>query len=58
MATVRYVEEKDANDQVRKVYDDIKQVFGLVFVPNLFKAMFNGFNRFIDGTLIESDLKP
>lgn len=129
MATVRYVEEKDANDQVRKVYDDIKQVFGLAFVPNLFKAMahhpvylettwsrvkvvmgpgtldrktkeiiafavsatngceycvnahgaalkglglgdveitevmavvdlFNGFNRFIDGMLIESDLKP
>lgn len=39
MATVKYVEEKDASDQVRRVYDDIKQVFGLTFVPNLFKAM-------------------
>jgi len=129
MAMVKLVEERDANDQVRKVYDDIKQVFGLTFVPNLFKAMghhpayleatwarvktvmgpgaldrktkeiialavsatngceycvnahgaalkalglgdaeitevmavvdlFNGFNRFIDGMLIESDLKP
>lgn len=129
MATIKYVEEKEANDQVKKVYDDIKQVFGLTFVPNLFKAMghhpvylettwmrvkaimgpgrldrktkeiialavsatngceycvnahtaalkglglgdaeltevmavvdlFNGFNRFIDGLLIESDLKP
>lgn len=36
---VKLVEEKDANDQVGKVYDDIKQVFGLTFVPNLFKAM-------------------
>lgn len=129
MATVKYVEEQDANDQVRKIYNDIKQVFGLPFVPNLFKAMghhpaylettwarvkaimgpgkldrktkeiiavavsatngceycvnahtaalkslglgdaeitevmavvdlFNGFNRFLDGLLIESDLKP
>ena len=39
MATIKYIEEKDANDQVKKVYDDIKQVFGLTFVPNLFKAM-------------------
>lgn len=129
MATVKLVEEKDADDQVRKVYDDIKQVFRLPFVPNLFKAMghhpvylettwarvkaimgpgkldrktkeiiavavsatngceycvnahtaalrslglgdaeitevmavvdlFNGFNRFLDGMQIESDLKP
>jgi AhpD family alkylhydroperoxidase len=129
MAMVKYVEEQDAKDQVRKVYDDIKQVFGLKFVPNLFKAMahhpaylettwarvkavmgpgkldrktkeiiavavsatngceycvnahtaalkamglgdaelteimavvdlFNGFNRFLDGMLVESDLKP
>ncbi len=39
MATISYVEEQDANDQVRKVYRDIKQFFGLPFVPNLFKAM-------------------
>lgn len=129
MAMVKLVEERDADDQVRKIYDDIKRVFGLSFVPNLFKAMghhpayleatwarvkvimgpgkldrrtkeiialavsatngceycvnahtaalkslglgeaeitevmavvdlFNGFNRFIDGMLIESDLKP
>ncbi len=39
MATLSYVEEQDANDQVRKVYSDIKRFFGLPFVPNLFKAM-------------------
>lgn len=39
MATVKYVEEENAGDSVRKVYDDIKTVFGLPFVPNLFKAM-------------------
>ena len=129
MATIKYVEEQDAGEQVGKVYADIKQTFGLPFVPNLFKAMghhpayleaswarvkaimapgkidrktkeiialavsatngceycvnahtaalnglglghveitevmavvdlFNGFNRFIDGMLIESDLRP
>lgn len=129
MGTIKLVEETQANDQVKKVYDDIKKVFGLPFVPNLFKAMghhpaylettwarvkaimgpgkldrktkeiiavavsatngceycvnahtaalkrlgvgdaeileimavvdlFNGFNRFLDGLLIESDLKP
>lgn len=128
MATIKYVQERDASDQVAKVYADIKKVFGLTFVPNLFKAMahhpdyleatwtrvkvimgpgrldrktkeiiavavsatngceycvnahtaalrrlgfgdaeltevmavvdlFNGFNRFLDGMLVESDLK-
>ncbi len=128
MATIKYVQEQDAGEQVAKVYADIKKVFGLTFVPNLFKAMahhpdyleaswnrvkvimgpgrldrktkeiiavavsatngceycvnahtaalkglgvgdaeltevmavvdlFNGFNRFLDGMLVESDLK-
>lgn len=39
MATIKYVQERDASDQVAKVYADIKKVFGLTFVPNLFKAM-------------------
>jgi AhpD family alkylhydroperoxidase len=39
MATVRYVEEQDADERIRKVYDDIKRFFGLPFAPNLFKAM-------------------
>lgn len=41
MATVKYVEETDAPDEIRKVYADIKEWFGLPFVPNLFKVMAN-----------------
>jgi len=39
MATVSYVEETDASEIIRKIYDDIKQTFGVSFVPNIFKAM-------------------
>ncbi|MFQ5745259.1 MAG: carboxymuconolactone decarboxylase family protein [Acidobacteriota bacterium] len=41
MATVKYVEEADATDDIRKVYADIKEWFGLPSVPNLFKIMAN-----------------
>lgn len=41
MATVKYVEEAEAPDEIRKIYADIKEWFGLPFVPNLFKAMAN-----------------
>lgn len=129
MALVKFVEEPDADPRVRAVYDEIKQSFGIDFVPNIFKAMANspdylelnwarhkaimqtgqldrrtkeiialavsatnnceycinahtanlkgmglgdreitelmavvdlysGFNKFLDGTLVESDLKP
>ena len=39
MATVQYLQEQEADDRVRKIYEDIKAAFGLSFVPNLFKAM-------------------
>ena len=41
MATVGYVEEADAPDEVREIYAEIKEWFGLPFVPNLFKVMAN-----------------
>lgn len=41
MATVKYVEEATASADVQKIYAEIKQIFGLSFVPNLFKAMAN-----------------
>lgn len=41
MATVKYIEEASAPAEVRKIYAEIKQTFGLPFVPNLFKVMAN-----------------
>ena len=41
MATVRYVEEADASDKTKEIYSEIKKMFGIPFVPNLFKAMAN-----------------
>ena len=41
MATVKYIAESDASDQVKEIYADIKKTLGLSFVPNLFKAMAN-----------------
>lgn len=41
MATIKYVEEAGAPDEITKVYADIKTWFGLPFVPNLFKVMAN-----------------
>jgi len=32
------VEESDASPEVRAIYDEIKQYYGLDFVPNIFKA--------------------
>lgn len=41
MATVKYIEEASASAEVKKIYAEIKQTFGLSFVPNLFKVMAN-----------------
>lgn len=41
MATVKYIEEAMAPAEVKRIYSEIKQVFGLSFVPNLFKVMAN-----------------
>lgn len=39
MATIKLVEEKDASQDVRQVYQEIKEHFGLDFVPSIFKAL-------------------
>lgn len=41
MALVKFVEEQDADPRIKAVYAEIKQAFGLDFVPNIFKAMAN-----------------
>lgn len=39
MATVKLIDEMEASAGVEKIYSEIKQAFGVPFVPNLFKAM-------------------
>jgi AhpD family alkylhydroperoxidase len=39
MATVKFVEESEAQPEVRAIFQEIKEAFGLPFVPNLFRAM-------------------
>ncbi len=39
MTIVTLVSEDQADDSVKKIYEEIKQTFGITFVPNLFKAM-------------------
>ncbi len=41
MTTVSLITEEQASEQVKIIYQDIKKVFGIPFVPNLFKAMAN-----------------
>lgn len=38
LATIRLIEENEASAEVKVIYDEIKQHFGLDFVPNAFKA--------------------
>ena len=39
MAAIKMVEEAEATDRVRNVYEEIKDTFGIDFVPNLYKVM-------------------
>ncbi|HQZ91270.1 MAG TPA: carboxymuconolactone decarboxylase family protein [Thermomicrobiales bacterium] len=41
MATLRYVEEHDADERVSAAYDDIKAGFGNGQVPNVYKVLGN-----------------
>lgn len=41
MATIKFVEEAEATAEVQKIYSEIKKMFGVTFVPNIFKAMAN-----------------
>jgi len=39
MASIRMVPEEEAVGRVKAVYDEIKQEFGISFVPNLYRVM-------------------
>lgn len=39
MASVEYIEERDATGIVAEIYADIRESFGIPIVPNMFKVM-------------------
>lgn len=39
MASIKMVSENDAVGRVKVIYDEIKQAFGIDFVPNLYRVM-------------------
>ena len=39
MATIRLVDESQATGRVKEIFEEIKQTFGLPFVPQLFRAL-------------------
>ena len=39
MASIKMVSEDDAVGRVKTIYDEIKQEFGIDFVPNLYRVM-------------------
>jgi alkylhydroperoxidase family enzyme len=39
MAAIKMVEEEEAAGRVKDLYAEIKDTFGIDFVPNLYKAM-------------------
>ena len=51
MTTVRYIEEKDANDRVKEIYRDISESRGGAEINNIWKVLAN------DPDLLESTWK-
>ena len=39
MASIKMVSEDKADGRVKAIYEDIKQEFGIDFVPNLYRVM-------------------
>ena len=39
MASIRLIREEEAVGKVRAIYQEIKQEFGIDFVPNLYRVM-------------------
>ena len=39
MPAIKMVEEDEATDEVKEVYDDIKSTLGTDFIPNMYKLM-------------------
>jgi len=39
MASIKMITEEEATGRVKEIYRDIRQVLGIDFVPNMYKAM-------------------
>ncbi len=39
MASIKMISEDEAAGRVKAIYEDIKQAFGIDFVPNLYRVM-------------------
>ncbi len=39
MATIRLLDESQATGRVKEIFEEIKQTFGIPFVPQLFRAL-------------------
>jgi hypothetical protein len=39
MPTVKLITEEEATGRVLEIYDEIKKIYGMPFVPNAYKAM-------------------
>lgn len=39
MASIKMITEDEATGKVKDIYEDIKQEFGIDFVPNLYRVM-------------------
>jgi len=39
MASIKMIDENDASEKVKEIYDEIKKSLGIDFVPNLYKVM-------------------
>ncbi len=39
MASIKMIAEDEATGKVKDIYEDIKQEFGIDFVPNLYRVM-------------------
>jgi alkylhydroperoxidase/carboxymuconolactone decarboxylase family protein YurZ len=39
MAVVKMIQEDNASERVKEIYNDIKETLGIDFVPNMYKVM-------------------
>jgi alkylhydroperoxidase/carboxymuconolactone decarboxylase family protein YurZ len=39
MASIKMIPEEEAIGKVKKIYEEIKETFGIDFVPNMYKIM-------------------
>jgi alkylhydroperoxidase family enzyme len=41
MTSIKYISEDEASGKVKLIYDDIKTLLGIDFVPNMYRVMAN-----------------